>query len=86
MKWDSLSGKIGAHSCDLSGLLIVSTTSLKVEKQLKASGTFVYILGQTVKQLCPKAGIQGHFTNHSLRATAATRICESKVNEQLIMW
>lgn len=43
------------------------------------------ILGQTVKRLCQKAGIKGHFTNHSLRATAATRLFESKVDEQLIM-
>ena len=43
------------------------------------------ILGQTVKRLCQKAGIQGHFTNHSLRATAATRLFQNKVDEQLIM-
>ena len=43
------------------------------------------ILGQTVKRLCQKAGIEGYFTNHSLRATAATCLFESKVDEQLIM-
>ena len=43
------------------------------------------ILGQTVKWLCQKAGIEGYFTNHSLRATAATDLFESKVDEQLIM-
>ena len=36
------------------------------------------MLGQTVKRLCEKAGIQGHFTNHSLRATAATHLFECK--------
>ena len=27
------------------------------------------MLGETVKRLCKEAGIEGHFTNHSLRAT-----------------
>ena len=30
-------------------------------------------LGETVWRLCKEAGIQGRFTNHSLRATTATR-------------
>lgn len=28
--------------------------------------------------------LQGHYTNHSLRATAATRLYEGGINEQLI--
>ena len=43
------------------------------------------ILGGVVKRLCTSAGLQGHFTNHSLRATAATRLFEAGVDEQLIM-
>ena len=43
------------------------------------------VLGQTVRWLCQKAGIEGHFINHSSRATAATRLFESNVDEQLIM-
>ena len=43
------------------------------------------ILGSVVKHLCDAAGLQGHYTNHSLRATAATRLFEAGVNEQLIM-
>ena len=43
------------------------------------------ILGGVVKRLCASAGLQGHFTNHSLRATAATRLFEAGVDEQLIM-
>ena len=43
------------------------------------------VLGGVVKRLCESAGLQGHYTNHSLRATAATRLFEAGVNEQLIM-
>ena len=43
------------------------------------------ILGGVVKHLCTSAGLQGHFTNHSLCATAATRLLEAGVDEQLIM-
>ena len=35
--------------------------------------------------MCDSAGIDGHFTNHSLCATTATRLFEAKVDEQLIM-
>ena len=42
-------------------------------------------LQQTVRRLCVAAGIEGKFTNHSLRATNATRLFEAKVDEQLIM-
>ena len=31
------------------------------------------MLGETVKRMCKDAGIEGQFTNHSLRATTATR-------------
>ena len=43
------------------------------------------ILAGTVKCLCQKAGLTSHFTNHSLRSTAATRLFEAGVDEQLIM-
>ena len=39
----------------------------------------------TVAQLCQKAGIPGFRTNHSLRATTATRLYQAGVEEQLIM-
>ena len=41
-------------------------------------------LCKTVKRLCQSAGIEGHKTNHSLRATAASRLYNSNVEEQLI--
>ena len=42
-------------------------------------------LEHTVARLCSAAGIQGFRTNHSLRATAATRLYQAGVDEQLIM-
>ncbi|XP_062574060.1 zinc finger MYM-type protein 2-like [Saccostrea cucullata] len=41
-------------------------------------------LSKVVKNLCAKAGLDGHFTNHSLRATAATRMYSAELPEQLI--
>ena len=38
----------------------------------------------TVKELCSKAGLKGKFTNHSLRATSASRIFQANVPEQVI--
>ena len=42
-------------------------------------------LEQTVARLCSAAGIQEFRTNHSLRATTATRLYQAGVDEQLIM-
>ena len=38
-----------------------------------------------VSGLFEEAGVTSHFTNHSLRATAATRIFDASIDEQLIM-
>ena len=43
------------------------------------------MLQKTVCRLCESAGFNGHFTNHSLCATTATRFFEAKVDKQLIM-
>lgn len=37
-----------------------------------------------VKMMMDKAGIKGHFTNHSLRATAVSRLSQEGVNDKLI--
>ena len=42
-------------------------------------------LSKTVARLCQSAGIAGFKTNHSLRATATSRLYHSGVDEQLIM-
>lgn len=42
-------------------------------------------LSKTVARLCQEAGISGYKTNHLLRATAATRLYQSGVDEQLVM-
>ena len=42
-------------------------------------------LAKAVSNMCKECGIQGFRTNHSLRATAATRLYASGVDEQLVM-
>ena len=42
-------------------------------------------LNSTVSRICKAAGITGYKTNHSLRATTATRLFQKGVEEQLIM-
>ena len=38
-----------------------------------------------MSRICRKAGFTGFFSNHSLRATAATRLFDKDTDEQLIM-
>lgn len=45
----------------------------------------VNTLKATVKRLAKEAKLEGHFTNHSLRLTAATRLYQAGVDEQTIM-
>ena len=42
-------------------------------------------LDKTVARMCSLGGIGGYRTNHSLRATAATRLYQAGVDEQLVM-
>ena len=42
-------------------------------------------LHNMMKKMCEEAGIEGYKTNHSLRATAATRLFNEGIEEQLIM-
>ena len=44
-----------------------------------------HTINNTMSKVCKAAGIVGFKTNHSLRATAATRLYQSGVDEQLIM-
>ena len=41
-------------------------------------------LREVIKDLCNAVGIQGYFTNHSLRSTSATCLYENNVDEQII--
>ena len=43
-----------------------------------------HTLNSKVKVMCEIAGIQGHKTNHSLRATAATELYQADVPENLM--
>ncbi|ESO94813.1 hypothetical protein LOTGIDRAFT_161064 [Lottia gigantea] len=42
----------------------------------------IHTIQSTVKRLCQSAGIIGNFSNHSLRATATTRLYQAGVDEQ----
>ena len=42
-------------------------------------------LSHVVSKMCIDAGIKGYYTNHSLRATTATRLFSAGADEQLIM-
>ncbi|KAK3084649.1 hypothetical protein FSP39_016881 [Pinctada imbricata] len=44
----------------------------------------VHSLQKTVGKLCDLCGFEGFYSNHSLRATAATRLYSAGVDEQLI--
>ena len=41
-------------------------------------------VGKTVRELCHKDGFEGKFTNHSLRATSASRMYQNNKPEQVI--
>ena len=43
------------------------------------------LLGKVVTDMMKEAGYDGHYTNHSLRASLATRLYDAEVDEQLIM-
>ena len=44
----------------------------------------VNTLQSVVNNVCKEAGLNGYFTNHSLRATSATRMYQSNLPEQVI--
>ena len=43
------------------------------------------LLSKTIPRLFKAVGLEGNYTNHSLRATSATRLFDAGVDEQLIM-
>ena len=42
-------------------------------------------LGNVVRKMCKDAGLQGKFSNHSLRTTTATRGVEKGISDKLIV-
>ena len=42
-------------------------------------------LSHTVQKLCTEIGVEGYYTNHSLRRTCATRLYQKGADEQQIM-
>ena len=64
---------------------------LRPFKKSRDDGTWYYdspvgihTLQSTISNMCQKAGFKGFYTNHSLRATCATRLYEAGLDEQLI--
>ena len=43
------------------------------------------MLEETAKILCKDVGIEGHFKNHSLRATTATQALRKGIPERFVM-
>ena len=43
------------------------------------------MLGETGKRLCKDAGIEGQFTNHSLRTTTATGRLQKEIPDKFVM-
>lgn len=43
------------------------------------------MLQKRFKEMCSSAGLKGNFSNHSMRATAVTRMYDAGVNEKQIM-
>lgn len=43
-----------------------------------------HTLNNMVKTMCSEAGIEGHFTNHNLKATGATQLFERNIPEKVI--
>ena len=43
------------------------------------------MLGRIVTDMMKKAGYEGHYTNHSLRVSLATRLFDAQVDKQLII-
>ena len=43
------------------------------------------VLSKMISRMMSSANISGHFTNHSLRSTATTRLFNAHLDEQLIM-
>ena len=42
------------------------------------------MLASMLKRMCQRGGIEGHKTNHSLRATGATELFQAEVPEKII--
>ena len=59
-------------------------TKFTPEKWYMNSPVGVNKLQGVVKQVCKDAGLDGYYTNHSLRSTAATRMYQSDTPEQVI--
>jgi len=70
--------------CKTDALYLRPRKSQSIDCWYCDSPVGVHLLQQTVSKLCAKAGFEGFYTNHSLRATAATRLYNAGMDEQLV--
>ena len=69
-----------------------SCTALYLQPKCKFTATCWYLnkpvdentLCNVIKELCSKASLPGYYPNHSFRATSATRMYQSDIEEQVI--
>ena len=67
-----------------SALYLRPYTKFSADKWFMNQAVGVNKLQSVVKQVCSDAGLNGYYTNHSLRSTAATRMYQSNTPEQVI--
>lgn len=80
-KYIQLSPKDGRDSAFYVQPLLHPREHIWFSRQAIGTNTLAKFTSET----CDKAGVSGYHTNHSLRATTATRLFNSGIDEQLIM-
>lgn len=69
---------------NVNRLYLKSLNIIKDEIWYSSQPLGINTVKKVVSQMCRKAGFNGFFSNHSLRATAATRLFQHGVEEQLV--
>lgn len=73
------------HNCPTNAFYLTPIKSRTSGNWYKSTPIGHNTLASVVKKMCSACGITGNKTNHSLRATCATRLYENGVDEQIIM-
>ena len=71
-------------NCTCPGLYLCPYVKFTAGKWYMNQAVGVNKLQKVVKTVCEQAGLNGFYTNHSLRSTAATRMYQNQCSEQLI--
>ena len=76
---------VKATKCTSISILFTALASETTRLLVPDESNWHNTLGQVVRKLCGKVGCIGHYTNHSLRRTCATRLFNRGIEEQQIM-